>query len=216
MRLIILGAPGAGKGTQTKVLCERFGIPHISTGNILREAVKAGTPLGRDAERYMNAGDLVPDEIVTGIVAERLKEADCASGFVLDGFPRTVAQAESLDGLLKKADVLIDRVVAIEVPEDEIIKRLGGRRTCRNCQTMFHVDYFPSKVEGICDQCGGELYTRDDDTETSILNRLQTYDKQTSPLVGFYENAGLLTRIDGTGELDAVNSRLLTALEVSS
>ncbi len=212
MNLIMLGPPGSGKGTQAKRLTERFGIPQISTGDILREAVKEGTPLGKEAKRYMDEGKLVPDEVVVGIVRERLKEPDCEKGFILDGFPRTVAQAEALDQILEEMGRKIDHVIDIEVSEDELLKRLTGRRTCKRCGAMYHIIFNPPKRDGICDQCGGELYQRDDDREETIKARLKVYREQTAPLIDYYEKRGLLRRIEGSGKIDEIEERILKAI----
>ena len=212
MNLIMLGPPGSGKGTQAKRLTERFGIPQISTGDILREAVKEGTPLGKEAKRYMDEGKLVPDEVVVGIVRERLKEPDCEKGFILDGFPRTVAQAEALDRILEEMGRKIDHVIDIEVSEDELLKRLTGRRTCKRCGAMYHIIFNPPKRDGICDQCGGELYQRDDDEEETIKARLKVYREQTAPLIDYYEKRGLLRRIEGSGKIEEIEERILKAI----
>ncbi len=213
MRLILLGPPGAGKGTQAKRLIERYGIPQISTGDILRAAVREGTELGRKAKQYMDAGQLVPDEVVIGIIRERLKEADCARGFILDGFPRTVPQAEALKGVLAELGQALDHVVSIEVPDEDLVERLTGRRTCRGCGAMYHVRFSPPKQDGVCDRCGGELYQRDDDREDTIRARLKVYHDQTAPLVAFYEGEGLLRRVDGVGSVDEIYGRILGVLE---
>ncbi len=208
MRLILLGPPGAGKGTQAKRLIERYGIPQISTGDILRAAVRDGTDLGKKAKQYMDAGKLVPDEVVIGIIEERLQEADCAKGFILDGFPRTVAQADALNRVLANLGQAIDHVVSIEVPDEELVERLTGRRTCRGCGAMYHVKFSPPKAQGVCDKCGGELYQRDDDREETIRARLKVYHEQTAPLVEYYEKAGLLRRIPGQGSVDEIYARI--------
>ncbi|WP_025324268.1 adenylate kinase [Deferrisoma camini] len=208
MRLILLGPPGAGKGTQAKRLIERYGIPQISTGDILRAAVRDGTDLGKKAKQYMDAGKLVPDEVVIGIIEERLQEADCANGFILDGFPRTVAQADALNRVLANLGQAIDHVVSIEVPDEELVERLTGRRTCRGCGAMYHVKFSPPKAQGVCDKCGGELYQRDDDREETIRARLKVYHEQTAPLVEYYEKAGLLRRIPGQGSVDEIYARI--------
>ncbi len=208
MRLILLGPPGAGKGTQAKRLIERYGIPQISTGDILRAAVRDGTDLGKKAKEYMDAGELVPDEVVIGIIEERLQEADCAKGFILDGFPRTVAQADALNRVLGNLGQAIDHVVSIEVPDEELVERLTGRRTCRGCGAMYHVKFSPPVADGVCDKCGGELYQRDDDREETIRARLKVYHDQTAPLVEYYEKAGLLRRIPGQGSVDEIYARI--------
>lgn len=212
MNLILLGPPGSGKGTQAKRLMQRYEIPQISTGDILRDAVKEGTPLGREAKRYMEEGKLVPDEVVVGIVKDRLKGPDCQRGFILDGFPRTIAQAEALDRILEEMGRGIDHVIDIRVDKDELLRRLSGRRTCRSCGAMYHVIFNPPRVDGVCDRCGGELYHREDDKEETIRERLRVYEGQTAPLIEYYEKKGLLRRIDGTGEIEEVEARILKAI----
>ncbi len=213
MNLILLGPPGSGKGTQAQMMTERYHIPQISTGDILRAAVKEGTPLGREAKRYMDQGELVPDEVVVGIVKDRLNASDCNSGFILDGFPRTLPQAEALDTTLKAMERGIDHVVSIEVDKDELIRRLTGRRTCRRCGAMYHIIFDPPKRDGICDRCGGELYQRDDDKEETIRARLQVYEKQTAPLIEYYRKRGILRSIDGVGEIEEIFQRIIKAIE---
>lgn len=212
MKLILLGPPGAGKGTQAKMLTERFGIPQISTGDILRAAVKDGTPMGVKAKSFMDAGGLVPDAVVIGIVQERLQQQDCAKGFILDGFPRTTAQAEALKLTLQQLDKELDRVVSLEVDVEALVVRLTGRRTCKDCGRGFHVQFDAPQVEGVCDSCGGPLMQRDDDREATIRHRLDVYEQQTSPLIAFYRNEGLLASIDGMLAMDAVQEALLTVL----
>lgn len=212
MKLILLGPPGAGKGTQAKMLTERFGIPQISTGDILRAAVKDGTPMGVKAKSFMDAGGLVPDAVVIGIVQERLQQQDCGKGFILDGFPRTTAQAEALKLTLKQLGKELDRVVSLEVDVEALVVRLTGRRTCKDCGRGFHVQFDPPQVEGVCDSCGGSLMQRDDDREATIRHRLDVYEQQTSPLIAFYRNEGLLASIDGMLAMDAVQEALLTVL----
>lgn len=198
--LVLLGAPGAGKGTQSKKLVERYGIPQISTGDILREAVKNGTPLGIQAKSFMDRGALVPDEVVIGIVKERCQRTDCGHGFILDGFPRTTAQADALSAL----GISINHAVDVRVSRDYLVKRLTGRRVCRSCGEGYHLEFNPSKADGICDKCGGELYQRDDDREDVVVKRLETYEKQTSPLIEYYDKKGLLHTVNGEGEIEAV------------
>jgi len=204
MNLIMLGPPGAGKGTQAKMLVEKFGIPQISTGDMLREAVKQGTELGKKAKEYMDKGVLVPDDIVIGIVKERLSQPDCEKGFILDGFPRTILQAEALDEALTELGKKIEYAINIDVPEDELIKRLSGRRTCRKCGAMYHVIFNPPKEEGKCDKCGGELYQRDDDKEETIKKRLEVYKSQTQPLIDYYQKKGNLVNVSGTGSIQEI------------
>jgi len=213
MQAILLGPPGAGKGTQAKMLTERYGVPQVSTGDILRAAVAAGTPLGKEAKAYMDRGALVPDEVVIGIVRDRLGEADCRKGYLLDGFPRTVAQAEALSRMLKKLGAPLPRVASLEVGEEELVKRLSGRRTCPACGEPFHVESHPPRVEGICDKCGGRLIQREDDREETIRRRLQVYRKETEPLIGYYQNQGLLKTVNGLGEAGEVFARVSRALE---
>ena len=212
MNIILLGPPGAGKGTQAKMLIDAYSIPQISTGDMLREAVKNQTPLGLEAKKFMDAGQLVTDEVVIGLVKERIAKPDCASGFMLDGFPRTVAQAEALDKVLDKMSKNIDHVVSIEVPSAELMGRLTGRRTCKSCGQGFHVMFDPPKAEGKCDKCGGELYQRDDDNETTVGNRLKVYESQTKPLIDYYQGKGLLRPIDGVGPIDAIFGRVKAVL----
>lgn len=213
MQAILLGPPGAGKGTQAKMLTERYGVPQVSTGDILRAAVAAGTPLGKEAKAYMDRGALVPDEVVIGIVRDRLGEPDCRKGYLLDGFPRTVAQAEALTAMLKKLGAPLPRVVSFEVGEEELVRRLSGRRTCQACGEPFHVEFHPPRREGTCDKCGGRLIQREDDKEDTIRRRLQVYRKQTEPLIGYYRNQGLLKTVDGLGEASEVLARVSRALE---
>jgi adenylate kinase len=212
MNLILLGPPAAGKGTQAKMLTKAYGIPQISTGDMLREAVKAGSPMGLKAKSFMDSGALVPDEVVIGIVDERLQKADCQKGFILDGFPRTTAQADTLKGMLADKKMKIDHVVCIQVATDELIRRLAGRRICRQCMAPFHVMFNPPKKKGVCDACGGELYQRDDDKEESVAVRLKAYENQTKPLVDYYQREGLLRPIDGIGEVDAIQNLIKQAL----
>ncbi len=212
MNIILLGPPGAGKGTQAKKLVEAYGIPQISTGDMLREAVRNQTDLGMKAKKYMDAGQLVPDEIVIGLAKERMSQPDCAKGFMLDGFPRTVAQAEALDKVLEEMGRKLDHVICIEVPEQELMERLTGRRTCRNCGRGYHIKFDPPKTEGVCDVCGGELYQRDDDNPETVANRLKVYREQTQPLIDYYEAKGLLRRIDGVGSIDEIFARIKAVL----
>ena len=203
MKLILLGAPGAGKGTVAKRLTDLDGSVQISTGDILRGAVAAGTDLGKKAEAFMKAGDLVPDDLIMGIMEERLQEPDCANGFLLDGFPRTIPQAEALKELLGRIGVSLDFAVEIDVPREVILDRLTTRRTCVDCGAIYNVKSMPPKVEGVCDKCGGKIVQRDDETEEAISNRLDVYNEKTAPLVGFYKNENMLLTVSAT-ESDAV------------
>ncbi len=212
MNLILLGPPGAGKGTQAKRMVEAYGIPQISTGDMLREAVKNQTQLGLEAKKYMDAGQLVPDEVVIGLVKERLSQPDTDKGFMLDGFPRTVPQAEELDKVLAGLNKALDHVISIEVPNEELMGRLTGRRTCKACGAGYHVIFDPPKEEGKCDKCGGELYQRDDDNEATVSNRLKVYDSQTKPLIDYYQGKGLLRPIDGVGAIDDIFGRIKAVL----
>ena len=213
-RVVLLGPPGAGKGTQAKLLEQKFSARQISTGDILRKAVAEQTPLGKEAAEYINRGALVPDDVIVNLVAERLKEKDCENGFILDGFPRTIPQAASLDGLLKQRGISLTAVLSIRVPHKVIIQRLAGRRTCRNCGALAHVIFTPPKKEGACDRCGGELYQRDDDREETIANRLKVYEEQTAPLADYYRQQGLLREIDGVGGVEDIGARVIRALGV--
>jgi adenylate kinase len=208
MNLILLGPPGAGKGTQAKRLEEKYEIPQISTGDILRGAVRQGTKLGKTAQSYMDAGKLVPDSVMVGIIEERLREPDCAQGFILDGFPRTVAQADALAGVLEGIGSGIDHVICVEVPNEELVGRLTGRRTCGACGAMFHVEFNPPEREGSCDACGGDLFQREDDKEDTIRSRLAVYDEQTAPLIAYYRRGGLLRPIDGVGNMEEILGRI--------
>jgi adenylate kinase len=213
MKLILLGPPGAGKGTQAKMLTERFAIPQIATGDILRGALQAGTPLGLQAKSFMDAGALVPDDVVIGIVRERLQQDDCRPGFILDGFPRTVAQADALQATLAELDRCLDRVVSLTVDADALVERLTGRRTCRGCGRGYHVRFDPPRNAQRCDACGGELYQRDDDREETIRKRLGVYAQQTAPLIDYYRSAGLLTELDGMLPIPVVQEQVLAALQ---
>jgi adenylate kinase len=204
MRIILLGPPGAGKGTQAEVLVKKLSIPHISTGDMFRNAIKEGTDLGKKAKEYMDSGQLVPDEVTVGIVRERISQDDCGSGFLLDGFPRTVAQAEALDEILAEMKTQLDAVISIEVPSEKLVTRLTGRRVCRKCGATYHMEFNPPGQDGICNKCGGELYQRSDDTEETVLSRLNVYEKQTAPLIQYYNQKGLLKRIDGDKPIDQV------------
>lgn len=213
MNLILLGPPGAGKGTQAKILIKKYGIPQISTGDILRAAIKDQTPMGVKAKSFMDSGELVTDEVVVGIVEERLQKPDCTYGFILDGFPRTVVQADALASMLQKLGKSIDNVISIEVDKDELLDRITGRRTCRSCGKGYHIRFAPPRDTGVCDDCGGELYQRDDDSETTMRNRLDVYEKQTAPLISYYGNRSLLRSVSGTGTIEAIQQKLLQILE---
>lgn len=213
MKLILLGPPGAGKGTQAKMLAEQFSIPQISTGEILRAAVKDGTPMGLKAKQFMDAGGLVPDEVVVGIVRERLLEADCHNGFILDGFPRTVAQADALQVSLREMDKQLDRVISLKVDEEALVERLTGRRTCKECARGYHVLFDPPRVTGVCDSCSGDLFQRDDDQEMTIRKRLQVYAEQTAPLISYYRDAGVLMELDGMQPIAQVQEKMLSLLQ---
>lgn len=213
MRLILLGGPGAGKGTQSKFLAEKYGIPQISTGDMLRAALKAQTPLGLEAKGYMDKGALVPDSVVIGLIDERIDQADAKGGFILDGFPRTTAQAEALDGLLAKRTLALSKVVSIDVNDEDLVARLSGRLTCRGCGAMFHVTFNPPKSAGICDQCGGsDLYVRDDDKEETIRQRLVTYHNQTAPLIDYYRSKGSLAQVNGGGSIEEITGQIVNAI----
>jgi len=212
MNVILLGPPGAGKGTQAKRLVGKYGIPQISTGDMLRAALKEGAPLGLEAKKYMDAGGLVPDTVVVGLVRERIQKADCAGGYMLDGFPRNVSQAEVLDGMLVELGKKIDHVVCVEVPNEELLVRLTGRLTCRTCGSGFHLKFDPPAKPGVCDKCAGELYQRDDDNEATVSSRLKTYADSTEPLINYYERQGKLRRINGVGSMDEIFERVAAIL----
>jgi adenylate kinase len=213
VNLIIIGPPGSGKGTQGKLIAERYRIPQISTGDILREAVRNGSALGLKAKASMAKGTLVPDEVVIGIIEERLMQGDCGKGFLLDGFPRTVAQANALESMLGRRGLAIDHVISIEIEREELIRRLMGRRTCGKCGAMYHVLFNPPKKEGVCDQCGGSLYQRDDDKEETIRSRLDVYFQQTGPVIQYYASKGLVRAINGIGPIDGIFDRILEVME---
>lgn len=204
LRVIFLGPPGAGKGTQARELAREWGVPHIATGDMLREAVAAGTPLGLEAKRHMDSGGLVPDDVVIGLVGERLEKPDAKAGCVLDGFPRTVAQAEALDALFARKGISLDRVVYFDVSRPELLRRLTGRRVCRACAHTYHLVSAPPKVAGTCDVCGGELYQRPDDSEATVATRLDVYETQTAPLLAYYRRQNLLVSINGEGSVAEV------------
>jgi adenylate kinase len=213
MNLILLGPPGVGKGTQAKLLIERFGIPQISTGDILRAAVKELTPMGAKAKGFMDSGALVPDAVVIGIVEERLAQPDCVPGFILDGFPRTVAQADALNQVLSDAGLTVDHVVSLSVDKAELLKRLTGRRACPGCGAVYHIEFAPPRVAGRCDACSGELFQREDDREATILHRLQVYEDQTAPLIAYYESCGLLRSVDGMGTVAGIHGSIVSRIQ---
>lgn len=210
MRLILLGAPGAGKGTQAEIISKRLGIPQISTGNILRAAVKDGTPVGLRAKALIEAGALVPDDVIIGIVAERLQQDDCKAGYILDGVPRTVAQADALE----ENGIAVDTVLCIDVPDDTIERRMSGRRTCASCSATYHVESNPPKVEGVCDVCGGELICRKDDQPETVKHRLQVYHQETEPLLNYYQERGKLTTVQGCDKLEDTTAAVMKALGI--
>lgn len=215
--VVLLGAPGSGKGTQAERIVARYGLPHISTGDMLRAAVATGTEMGREAKRFMDAGELVPDEVVIGVVRERLTEDDAREGFLLDGFPRTIDQAERLDALLAGAGRALTHVIRLDVPEEELVERLAGRRLCRVCGKGYHVVFDPPAREGVCDACGGELYQRDDDDEATVRNRLAVYRAQTEPLVEHYRPQGILGTASGGGKMpDEVFEQVVAILDSSA
>ena len=213
MNLILLGPPGAGKGTQAKILIKKYAIPQVSTGDILRSAVAEKTPMGVKAKEFMGQGALVSDEVVVGIVKERLSKPDCAAGFILDGFPRTVAQADALKQMLEALGKSIDHVICITVEKDELLERVTGRRTCRGCGKGYHVAFDPPKVAGTCDECNGELYQRDDDSEETMRKRLSVYEEQTAPLIAYYAQQSLLRTVYGIGTIEEIQQKLLGVLE---
>ena len=212
MRAVLMGPPGAGKGTQAQVLAQGAGVPQIATGDILRRAREEGTPLGRTAQSYMDKGELVPDEVMVGIIEERLRQDDARQGFLLDGFPRTVPQAEALEHLLRTLGMPLDAVLLLEVPEEAIVRRLSGRRTCPSCGRSYHVENAPPPADGHCGSCGAELVTRTDDKSETVLSRLEVYRRSTAPLKTYYEQHGLLRRVQGVGAVEEVTARLGAAL----
>ncbi len=213
MHILLMGPPGAGKGTQAAELVKEFAIPHISTGDMFRAAIKEGTALGREAKGYMDQGKLVPDSVTIGIVRERLAKDDCKKGFILDGFPRTVEQADALDGILKDLGLSLTRVLNINVPAADLIERATGRRICKKCGATYHVKFNPPKKEGVCDACGGELFQRADDTAETMKNRLSVYEASTKPLIDYYEKAGVYTEVDGRQAIEKVTADLISALK---
>lgn len=213
MKIIMLGAPGAGKGTQAKKIAGKYGIPHISTGDIFRANIKNGTELGNKVKTYMDQGLLVPDELVCDLVVDRVQQADCREGYILDGFPRTIPQAESLDSALKAAGESVDYAIDVNVPDENIVKRMGGRRACVGCGATYHLVYAPTKKEGICDVCGGELILRDDDKPETVQKRLDVYHEQTQPLIDYYDKKGILRTVDGSMSMEDVFAAILGILE---
>lgn len=204
MKIVMLGAPGAGKGTQAKKIAGKYGIPHVSTGDIFRANIKNGTKLGMQAKAYMDAGNLVPDEITIGMLLDRIHQEDCEKGYVLDGFPRTIPQAESLTAALKERGESIDYAIDVDVPDENIIRRMSGRRACLSCGATYHIVYNASKKEGVCDQCGEPLVLRDDDKPETVQNRLNVYHRQTQPLIDYYKKEGVLAQVDGTQDMEQV------------
>lgn len=212
MKIIMLGAPGAGKGTQAKKIAEKYGIPHISTGDIFRANIKDGTELGKKAKTYMDQGALVPDELVVDLVVDRVGKEDAKNGYVLDGFPRTIPQAEALDKALEEIHDKVDYAINVEVPDDNIINRMSGRRACVDCGGTYHIKYNPTKVENICDACGGKLILRDDDKPETVKNRLQVYHEQTQPLIDYYSKKGIMKEVDGTVDMEEVFQAIVAIL----
>lgn len=212
MYILLMGPPGAGKGTQAERLIETYGIPQISTGDMFRAAVKEQTPLGLEAKKYMDNGQLVPDAVTVGIVKERLAKDDCKKGFILDGFPRTTSQAVSLDAILQDLGIKLNGVVNITVPDEELVRRTTGRQICRSCGATYHITFKPSKKAGVCDKCGGALYQRDDDKMETVKKRLSVYAAQTKPLIDYYKNSNLYIEINGAGEMDAVFNDIVASL----
>lgn len=214
MKIIMLGAPGAGKGTQAKRIAEKYGIPHISTGDIFRANIKNGTELGKKAKTYMDKGLLVPDELVVDLVVDRVAKDDAKNGYVLDGFPRTIPQAEALDAALEKINDKVDYAIDVDVPDSNIIDRMSGRRACVGCGGTYHIVYNPTKTEGVCDSCGGQLILRDDDKPETVENRLKVYHEQTQPLIDYYTEKSILKSVDGTKDMDEVFENIVKILEV--
>ncbi|MDO4333764.1 MAG: adenylate kinase [Eubacteriales bacterium] len=212
MKIIMLGAPGAGKGTQAKMIAEKYGVPHVSTGDIFRANIKNGTQLGMEAKQYMDKGLLVPDELTVRILLDRVAQEDCKNGYVLDGFPRTIPQAEVLDNALTELGDKIDYAVNVDVPDENIIRRMSGRRACLSCGATYHIEHIPPKKEGVCDACGSELVLRDDDKAETVKNRLDVYHKQTQPLIDFYTEKGVLATVDGTLPMDDVFAAITAIL----
>lgn len=212
MKIIMLGAPGAGKGTQAKMIADKYGVPHISTGDIFRANIKNGTELGMEAKKYMDQGLLVPDELTVRILLDRVAQDDCKNGYVLDGFPRTIPQAEVLDSELTKLGDHIDYAINVDVPDENIVKRMSGRRACLTCGATYHIEHVPPKKEGICDVCGSELVLRDDDKPETVKNRLNVYHEQTQPLIDFYTEKGVLKTVDGTVPMEEVFAAITAIL----
>ncbi|WP_072682665.1 adenylate kinase [Arcobacter sp. LA11] len=212
MNLMVFGAPGAGKGTQAKFLIEKYDIPQISTGDILRAAIAEKTDMGMEAKNYMDAGKLVPDSTIIGIIKDRLAEDDCKKGFILDGFPRTLAQAEALKELMANMNISLDKVISLNVPDELIVGRITGRRVCSSCGASFHVDFNPSKVEDVCDYCNSELIIRKDDNAETVKSRLGAYHEQTAPLIAFYTNMGVMVELDGTKDVSEVTADMFASL----
>lgn len=213
MKIIMLGAPGAGKGTQAKMIADKYGVPHISTGDIFRANIKNGTELGMEAKKYMDQGLLVPDELTVRILLDRVAQDDCKNGYVLDGFPRTIPQAEVLDSELTKLGDHIDYAINVDVPDENIVKRMSGRRACLTCGATYHIEHVPPKKEGICDVCGSELVLRDDDKPETVKNRLNVYHEQTQPLIDFYTEKGVLKTVDGTVPMEEVFAAITAILD---
>lgn len=212
MKIIMLGAPGAGKGTQAKMIAEKYGVPHVSTGDIFRANIKNGTELGMEAKKYMDQGQLVPDELTVKILLDRVAQPDCEKGYVLDGFPRTIPQAEVLDSALAELGETIDYAINVDVPDENIVKRMSGRRACLGCGATYHMEHIPPKKEGICDTCGQELVLREDDRPETVLNRLKVYHDQTQPLIDFYTGKGVLKAVDGTVDMKDVFAAITAIL----
>ena len=212
MKIVMLGAPGAGKGTQAKMIADKYQVPHISTGDIFRANIKNGTELGKEAKKYMDQGLLVPDELTVKLLLDRVANPDCANGYVLDGFPRTIPQAEVLDAALTELGDKIDYAVNVDVPDENIVKRMSGRRACLSCGATYHIEHIPPKVEGICDKCGQELVLREDDKPETVMKRLNVYHEQTQPLIDFYSNKGILKSVDGTVDMKDVFNAIVAIL----
>jgi adenylate kinase len=212
MRLVFLGAPGVGKGTQAEMVAAKLAISKISTGDLLRTGVAKKTSLGLEAQQYMTRGELVPDNVVIGLVAEKIGSPECGKGFILDGFPRTILQADALSGILQKQEAVLDRVMYFVIPREEVVRRLSGRRSCSTCSAVYHIDYVPPKQEGRCDECGAALVQRSDDKRETVESRLMVYEEQTSPLIDYYKEKDVLAELDGTGTVEDVQGRLLALL----